>query len=191
MRRPTWFIPMIRRDGRWMQSQVNRENVPSLTSRVPLLPLKWCLSPESGKRVPRLSLPGPSQERILHSGLRSRCRTAPNSPCPCPPKGQRKKNSSPSVTQRGVLRHRKCVDGADEEIYRKYSEELIRFATGLIGPDDAPDVVSAAVLRCLTSPAWSEVTEKKPYLYRSIYNEATMFRRSSSRRSSLEQRRST
>jgi RNA polymerase sigma factor (sigma-70 family) len=88
----------------------------------------------------------------------------------------------------GVLRHRKCVDGADEEIYRKYSEALIRFATGLVGPDNAPDVVSAAVLRCLTSPTWSEVTEKKPYLYRSIYNEAIMFRRSSSRRSSLEQR---
>jgi RNA polymerase sigma factor (sigma-70 family) len=100
----------------------------------------------------------------------------------------RQKNSPLSVTQMGVLRHRKCVDGADEEIYRKYSEALIRFATGLVGPDNAPDVVSAAVLRCLTSPSWSEVAEKKPYLYRSIYNEATMFRRSSSRRSSLEQR---
>ena len=80
------------------------------------------------------------------------------------------------------------MDGADEEIYRKYSEALIRFATGLVGPDNAPDVVSAGVLRCLTSPTWSEVIEKKSYLYRSIYNEALMFRRSSSRRSSLEQR---
>jgi DNA-directed RNA polymerase specialized sigma24 family protein len=80
------------------------------------------------------------------------------------------------------------VDGADEELYRKYSDALIRFATGLVGPDNAPDVVSSAVLSCLTSPTWSEVADKKPYLYRSVYNEAAAFRRSSLRRSSREQR---
>jgi RNA polymerase sigma factor (sigma-70 family) len=80
------------------------------------------------------------------------------------------------------------VDGADEELYRKHSDALIRFATGLVGPDNAPDVVSAAVLSCLTSPTWSGVADKRPYLYRSVYNEAAMFRRSSLRRSSREQR---
>jgi RNA polymerase sigma factor (sigma-70 family) len=80
------------------------------------------------------------------------------------------------------------VDDADEELYRKHSDELIRFATGLVGPHDAPDIVSAAVLSCLTSPTWPAVADKRPYLYRSVYNEAAMFRRSSLRRSSREQR---
>jgi len=80
------------------------------------------------------------------------------------------------------------MDGADEELYRKYSDGLIRFATGLVGPDNAPDVVSSAVLSCLTSPSWSEIADKKPYLYRSVYNGAAAFRRSSFRRSSREQR---
>jgi hypothetical protein len=31
------------------------------------------------------------------------------------------------------------VSASDAEIYRKHSEELIRFATGLVGPSDAPD----------------------------------------------------
>jgi RNA polymerase sigma factor (sigma-70 family) len=80
------------------------------------------------------------------------------------------------------------VDGADEELYRKHSDALIRFATGLVGPHDAPDVVSAAVISCLTSPNWSAVADKKPYLYRSVYNEAAMLRRSSVRRFWREQR---
>jgi RNA polymerase sigma factor (sigma-70 family) len=80
------------------------------------------------------------------------------------------------------------VDRADEELYRKHSDALIRFATGLVGPHDAPDVVSAAVLSCLTSSTWSDVVDKRPYLFRSVYNEAAMLRRSSLRRSSRERR---
>ena len=67
------------------------------------------------------------------------------------------------------------VEPADAEVYRKHADDLIRFATGLVGPSDAPDVVSEAVLSCLDSAAWVTVTEKRPYLYRSVYNKAAEF----------------
>lgn len=38
------------------------------------------------------------------------------------------------------------VEEADAEIYRKHADDLTRFATGLVGPGDAADVVAKAVL---------------------------------------------
>jgi RNA polymerase sigma factor (sigma-70 family) len=78
------------------------------------------------------------------------------------------------------------VDAADGEIYRKHAEDLTRFATGLVGPGDAADVVSEAVLSCFNSKKWSTVTAKRPYLYRSVYNKAAEFHRSSRRRRKRE-----
>jgi RNA polymerase sigma-70 factor (ECF subfamily) len=80
------------------------------------------------------------------------------------------------------------VGASDSEIYRKHSEELTRFATGLVGPSNAADVVSEAVLKCLSSHQWATVTEKRAYLYRCVYNEAARFHRSSRRRKSREER---
>jgi RNA polymerase sigma-70 factor (ECF subfamily) len=80
------------------------------------------------------------------------------------------------------------VDPADGEVYRKHAEELTRFATGLVGPSHAADMVSEAVLRCLGSARWPQVAEKRAYLYRSVYNEAARFHRSTSRRRSREER---
>jgi RNA polymerase sigma factor (sigma-70 family) len=74
------------------------------------------------------------------------------------------------------------VDPGDTEIYRKYADDLTRFATGLVGPSDASDVVSEAVLSCLASKGWPTVTEKRSYLYRSVYNRAADFHRSRHRR---------
>ncbi|HXQ76364.1 MAG TPA: sigma-70 family RNA polymerase sigma factor [Acidimicrobiales bacterium] len=76
----------------------------------------------------------------------------------------------------------------DGEVYRKYADDLTRFATGLVGPSDAADVVSEAVLHCLDSPVWVTVTQKRAYLYRSVYNEAARFHRATGRRRSREQR---
>jgi RNA polymerase sigma-70 factor (ECF subfamily) len=47
-------------------------------------------------------------------------------------------------------------------------------------------VVSDAVLGCLDSARWVAVTEKRPYLYRSVYNKAAEFHRATSRRRSRE-----
>ena len=62
-------------------------------------------------------------------------------------------------------RHLICViSEADGEIYGKYADELIRFATGVVGPDDAPDAVATAVVRTFTSPSWPSVTNHRAYL---------------------------
>ena len=72
---------------------------------------------------------------------------------------------------------------SDEEIYRKYAEELIRFAAAVVGPDDAADAMSAGFLRALHSPHWAEVTHHRAYLYRTVLNEARMLlRRDATRR---------
>jgi len=74
------------------------------------------------------------------------------------------------------------ISGDDGEIYEKHADELIRFASGLVGPDDAADVMSAAVLRAFSAPAWLAVTNHRAYLYRCVLNEARMWRRATQRR---------
>jgi RNA polymerase sigma factor (sigma-70 family) len=80
------------------------------------------------------------------------------------------------------------VEEADAEIYRKHADDLVRFATGLVGPNDASDIVSEAFLSCLNSAGWPTVIDKRSYLYRSVYNRAAEFHRSSRRRRSRETR---
>ena len=76
----------------------------------------------------------------------------------------------------------------DEEIYRKYSDDLTRFATGLVGPFDAPDVVTDACLRAFNAGAWPTVTNHRAYLYRSVLNQARSHHRSTLRRRIREMR---
>jgi len=76
----------------------------------------------------------------------------------------------------------------DEEIYAKHADALVRFATGLVGPFDAPDVVSDAVIRAMTSRRWRDVENHRAYLYRSVLNEARMHHRSTMRRRARELR---
>ncbi len=78
--------------------------------------------------------------------------------------------------------------GADraERAYRQNAVGLVRFATALVGPNDAPDVVSAAILSCFTSPAWESVLNVEAYLYRAVLNQARSHHRSSQRRERRE-----
>lgn len=76
----------------------------------------------------------------------------------------------------------------DAEIYAKYSDALVRFATGLVGPADACDVVSEAVLRAMTHRNWRTVTNHRSYLYRAVLNESRMHHRSTMRRRARELR---
>ena len=60
----------------------------------------------------------------------------------------------------------------DEAIYAEHADDLIRFAVGLVGRADAPDVVSAALLRAISSRSWSKVRDHRAYLYRAVLNQA-------------------
>jgi RNA polymerase sigma-70 factor (ECF subfamily) len=76
----------------------------------------------------------------------------------------------------------------DAETYEKHAEELLRFATVLVGPDSAPDVLSAAVLRAIAARTWPTVENRRAYLFRCVLNEARTSHRSSFRRQKLEVR---
>lgn len=71
----------------------------------------------------------------------------------------------------------------DAEIYESLRWDLIRYATALAGPDDAPDLVSGAVTNVLHAKGGlAELRDAKPYLMRAILNEARMRHRSRTRR---------
>lgn len=60
----------------------------------------------------------------------------------------------------------------DEQVYRLYAAELTRYATGLVGPFDAADVVTDACLRAFASKGWQSVDNRRAYLYRTVHNVA-------------------
>jgi RNA polymerase sigma-70 factor (ECF subfamily) len=70
----------------------------------------------------------------------------------------------------------------NEDVYRKYADDLVRFATGLVGPFEAPDVVTDACLRVFRSPEWRGVSNHRAYLYRSVLNQARTHHRATLRR---------
>jgi len=70
----------------------------------------------------------------------------------------------------------------DVDAYRRHATELIRYATVLVGPDDAPDVVTDAVLAAFRSAQWATVENRRAYLYRAVFNRGLSHRRSDSRR---------
>lgn len=72
------------------------------------------------------------------------------------------------------------------EAYRRYCHDLVRFATILVGPDAAHDVVSEAVLRVLQRDS-SGIDNPKAYLYRATANQARNYRRGEARRRHREE----
>ena len=60
----------------------------------------------------------------------------------------------------------------DDVVYAELAPELIRFATALVGPVDAADVLSAAVVKALAAPGWASVVNRRAYLYRSVLTAA-------------------
>ena len=75
-----------------------------------------------------------------------------------------------------------AFDRSDAEVYREYAVELERYATVLVGPADATDVVVDAVLGAFGSRAWPKVTNPRAYLYRAVYHRALDLRRGAARR---------
>jgi RNA polymerase sigma-70 factor (ECF subfamily) len=66
----------------------------------------------------------------------------------------------------------------NEQVYRSYAVELTRYATGLVGPFDAADVVTDACLKAFSSRTWPEVSNRRAYLYRTVLSVATDHHRS-------------
>ena len=64
------------------------------------------------------------------------------------------------------------VSSSDAEIYNALREDLIRYATALVGPDGAADVLSEVMLRVLNKRRLSDLRDPRPYLFRAILNEA-------------------
>jgi RNA polymerase sigma factor (sigma-70 family) len=66
----------------------------------------------------------------------------------------------------------------NEQVYRSYAVELTRYATGLVGPFDAADVVTDACLKAFSARKWPEVSNKRAYLYRAVLSVANDHHRS-------------
>jgi RNA polymerase sigma-70 factor (ECF subfamily) len=74
------------------------------------------------------------------------------------------------------------IDETSADLYSRHAVELTRFATGLVGPSDAADVVSEAITRLMTSRIWSQATNPRALMFRAVLYEARMFHRSLRRR---------
>lgn len=78
--------------------------------------------------------------------------------------------------------------GDDARIYRQLAPELLRFATALVGPGDAADVVAASFAKALAARSWPAVENHRAYLYRVVHNEARGHVRRQGRRADRERR---
>jgi len=79
----------------------------------------------------------------------------------------------------------------DAHLYQLLAPELIRFATGLVGREDAADVFANAIVKALASPSWPTVTNHRAFLYRAVLNEARTWTRRRSERTVRETRAAT
>jgi RNA polymerase sigma factor (sigma-70 family) len=66
---------------------------------------------------------------------------------------------------------------SDSQIYADLKDDLVGYATALVGPDSAADVVSTVVVRVLSSGSLSGLRDPRPYLFRAVLNEAMSTRR--------------
>lgn len=71
-------------------------------------------------------------------------------------------------------------------MYRRYADELTGFATSIVGPHDAADAVSSAVLAAFSSARWSTVDNPRAYLYRTVFNECLRITRRRGERTKRE-----
>jgi RNA polymerase sigma-70 factor (ECF subfamily) len=68
-----------------------------------------------------------------------------------------------------------------DELWRSHADELLRFATVLVGPTDAHDIVEA-FLKSTDSMDATGVTNQRAYLFRAVVNHAHDLRRARERR---------
>lgn len=71
---------------------------------------------------------------------------------------------------------------SDSQIYEGLKDDLVHYATALVGPDSAVDVVSTVVVRVLSRGSLTDLEEPRAYLFRAVLNES----RSTARRTRRE-----
>lgn len=64
------------------------------------------------------------------------------------------------------------TESLDATEYGAHLSELMRYATALVGPDDAPDVVSRVVVRVLSRTGKAPLREPRVYLMKAVLNES-------------------
>ena len=89
--------------------------------------------------------------------------------------GATMERSTPDVT---------LIDEAGLARWREHAPQLTRFATMLVGPDDASDLVSAVFLRC--AERLDRVDDERGYLIRALTNAAIDQHRRTRRRQARE-----
>jgi RNA polymerase sigma-70 factor (ECF subfamily) len=76
-----------------------------------------------------------------------------------------------------------------EDAYRKWGDDLTRYAAVLVGPASAGDIVNEAFASVVAREAsWAAVGNQRAYLHRSVLNAAMMSSRSRGRRHDREMR---
>lgn len=90
---------------------------------------------------------------------------------------------------RGISRDVSELDTV-EKAYIEWADQLVQFATGLVGPANAPDVVADAFASVLARGdfTWSGVRNPEAYMYRAVTNHAYMLTRQRKRRHAREVR---
>ncbi|MEL6890277.1 MAG: RNA polymerase sigma factor [Actinomycetota bacterium] len=74
-----------------------------------------------------------------------------------------------------------------EDAYRRWSHDLVAFATTMTGPEAAVDAVADVFQRLLADPdRWDAVDEPRAYLFRSVHNQVRHHGRSGTRRLARE-----
>jgi DNA-directed RNA polymerase specialized sigma24 family protein len=69
------------------------------------------------------------------------------------------------------------IDPGAVEAYEKHASDLVVYATVLVGPTEAEDVVAEAMLGVFTKVRWATVREPRGYLFRCVLNQARMAER--------------
>jgi RNA polymerase sigma-70 factor (ECF subfamily) len=75
-----------------------------------------------------------------------------------------------------------------EEAYRAHADELVRYATAMVGPDRAADVVTDAFLMVFDGDRDDTVEHLRAYLFRAVYHRSIDLNRSRDRRRTREER---
>jgi RNA polymerase sigma factor (sigma-70 family) len=73
-----------------------------------------------------------------------------------------------------------------ESIWRDHADGAVRYATVLVGANDAHDVVADSFVRISQSPGWGGIDHPRAYLLRAVTNRASDVRRQQTRRSRRE-----